>query len=112
MKRREVIIASVASDDLAVLLERSTMTHGFEAANRLDERLDSAISSLARLGDRGRLVPELRSAGITSYREVLVAPFRIIYRVEPSEIWVVAVVDRRRNLEELLFERVRGRVEL
>ncbi len=31
----------------------------------------------------------------------------MIFRVEPNQIWVVAVFDGRRNLEELLFERVR-----
>ena len=78
-----------------------------EAALELDDRIDAAIRSLDRTSERGRIVAELRSAGINAFRELVVEPFRVIYRVEDREVWVVAVFDHRRNLEELLFERVR-----
>jgi plasmid stabilization system protein ParE len=53
------------------------------------------------------VVPELRVHGITTYREIIVLPYRVIYRVEPGEVWVVAVLDHRRDLDALLQERVR-----
>jgi toxin ParE1/3/4 len=107
MKRRDVIIAASASEDMVAILEHSLERFGIHAARDLDHQLDAAIRSLDRFGTRRRIVPELRQAGIVDYREILVKPFRIIFRIEHSEVWVVAVLDGRRNVEEVLFERVR-----
>lgn len=53
--------------------------------------LDRATTSLSRLRDfpeSGRIVPEFPDL---PYREVLVAPYRIFYRVVDDVVWVVAV---------------------
>src|SRR5204862_18588 len=78
-----------------------------DAAHDLARRLDPAIASLATLSERGRVVPELRRHGIVAYRELVVGTFRVVYRVTPRVVRVVAIIDGRRDLDELLFERVR-----
>ena len=55
---------------------------------------------------RGRVVPELARFVIRSWRELLVKPYRIIYRVAEKEVYVLAVVDGRRELEDVLLERL------
>jgi len=81
---------------------------GIDAALALDDRLDLAIESLGELSHRGRVVPELRARGIAMYRELIVAPFyRIMYRVEDNEVWIVAVLDHRRDLDAVLQDRAR-----
>ncbi len=108
MKRRTVIVSSAASDDLAGLLDYVMATRDLAAATALDRRLDDALAALAHLPDRGRIVPELRARGISIYREVLRPPYRIVYRaVGAAEVWVLAVVDGRRDLAGLLFDRAR-----
>ncbi len=54
---------------------------------------------------RGKVVPELRWHGVTTYRQLIEKPWRIIYRVDGWRVWVHAVVDGRRSLEDLLLER-------
>lgn len=49
--------------------------------------------------------PTLRWNGITTYRELIVAPWRIVYRVDGALVLVVSVVDSRRRLEDLLLAR-------
>lgn len=56
--------------------------------------------------ERGRIVPELESYGITAYRELIVAPWRIIYQVRGNDVYVLAVVDGRRNVEDVLLDRL------
>jgi plasmid stabilization system protein ParE len=81
---------------------------GVEAALAVDDRLDEAIESLAELSNRGRVVPELRAHGTTTYRELVVTPYyRIVYRVEEREVWIIAVLDHRRDLDRLLRDRAR-----
>lgn len=107
MKRHRVVMSSSASDDVANLLGLALSTSTLEVAQALDRLVDAALRSLETLGQRGRTVPELRRRGITTYRELIRRPYRIIYRMASDEVWVLAVVDGRRDLEELLYERVR-----
>ncbi len=55
---------------------------------------------------RGRIVPELLKQGVSRYRELVIKPWRVIYRVEESRVFVVAVIDGRRNVEDVLLERL------
>jgi toxin ParE1/3/4 len=104
VKRRTVIVSSAASDDLAGLLDYVMATQDVAAAVALDRRLDDALATLAQVPDRGRVVPELRARGIGLYRELIRPPYRIVYRVTGAEVWVLAVVDGRRDLDGLLFD--------
>ena len=62
--------------------------------------------TLRTLPARGRVVPELADLEITAYLELSVPPYRIIYRTEKSKVFVHAVLDDRRDLRELLAERL------
>ena len=55
---------------------------------------------------QGRVVPELLSQGISLYREVVFAPWRVIYKIEGNKVFVVSVIDSRRNVEDLLLARL------
>jgi toxin ParE1/3/4 len=44
--------------------------------------------------------------GITSWRELVSKPYRIISRIERETVNVLAVLDGRRDLADLLFERL------
>jgi toxin ParE1/3/4 len=41
-----------------------------------------------------------------SWRELVVKPYRILYRVSSDTVTVLAVFDGRRDLEDLLLERL------
>jgi toxin ParE1/3/4 len=104
---RKVLRSDAAVDDLLGIVDSLFTDAGIDVALATEQRLDAAIESLDELSNRGRVVPELRVRGITIYREIAVLPYRIIYRVEPREVWVVAVLDHRRDLDALLHERAR-----
>ena len=63
-------------------------------------------SELKRHPERGRIVPELQSQGIFLYRELLVPPWRIIYRIKDTQVTVLTMLDGRRNVEDILLERL------
>jgi plasmid stabilization system protein ParE len=77
-------------------------------AEEIVERLVACGESLQLSPERGRRPPELRAIGDRSWREVPEAPWRLICRVTERRIEIHAVVDGRRDLEDVLLERILG----
>lgn len=55
---------------------------------------------------KGRVVPELLKEGITLYREVVTPPWRIIYKVGNDTVYIMAILDSRQNIEEILLQKL------
>ncbi len=76
-----------------------------EAALETLNKIKKACHSLNAYPKRCRIVPELKQYGITVYREAIVSNYRIQFRIEGKRVWVLAVLDSRRNLEDILLDR-------
>ena len=50
--------------------------------------------------------PELQEQGIVIYLELLVKPWRIVYRAENRSVYILAIIDSRRDAVDLLWERL------
>ena len=75
-------------------------------ARRLLARLKSRVATLEVAPQRGRVVPELAPFGIRTWRELVTRPYRVIYRIAGDTVNVSAIFDSRRDLQELLLERL------
>lgn len=69
-------------------------------------KLEAKAALLIKLPNRGRIVPELLHTGISQYRELISAPWRIVYRVESKQVLIMAVLDSRRDLQAVLLNRM------
>jgi addiction module RelE/StbE family toxin len=103
--RRRVLWARSARRDLDALVSYLADRSPQAALSTLDQ-LESRARSLATLADRGRVVPELGRVHIREYRELVVSPYRLLYRVQGPRVLVLAVLDSRRNLEDILLDRL------
>lgn len=75
-------------------------------AGNIFEKIKEAASSLTNFPERGRMVPELQDQGIFLYRELILAPWRIAYRVSDMKVYVLSVIDSRQNVEDILLKRL------
>jgi addiction module RelE/StbE family toxin len=75
-------------------------------AERILDKLEKRAQTLESTPVRGRVVPELAHFGIRNWRELIVKPYRIIYRIDEDTVNVLAVLDGRRDLQDLLLERL------
>jgi plasmid stabilization system protein ParE len=75
-------------------------------AHNLIAKLKARTDSLVRMPERGRVVPELAYFGIRTWRELVVRPYRRVYRIEGATVYVMAVLDGRRDLRDVLLGRL------
>jgi len=101
----EVVWADAAENDLKEIIAYIA-TDSPAAALKTLQKIKQKTSTLYTLPFRGRLVPELQAQGIDLYRELVIPPHRIIYRISETKILVLAVLDSRRNLEDILLRRM------
>ena len=76
------------------------------AVLRFVDRVDEAVTRLVSQPRLGRVVPELERHNIGRYRELVIAPWRLFYRIDPGQVYVLAVIDGRRNVEDILLRRL------
>jgi plasmid stabilization system protein ParE len=74
-------------------------------AERMVARFSRKAASLSTFPERGRIVPELERLGVVQYREVFIGPWRLLYEVRDQLVFIVAALDGRRDLADLLFDR-------
>ncbi len=107
-RTRRGIWAEAAVRDLEDIISFVAVDSPLDA-ERLLERLSAKARSLETSPDRGRIVPELLRFGMRTWRELVVRPYRLVYRVTGKTVIVLALFDGRRELEDILLERlVRG----
>ncbi len=104
----EIIWTDVAENDLKDIIEYIYIDNHKNALTVLKNVKQSA-SNLYTLPERGRIVPELQEQGILQYRELIIPPWRLIYRIDERKIYVLSVIDSRRNVEDVLLSRLVGR---
>jgi plasmid stabilization system protein ParE len=97
--------APVALQDLDEIIDYVASQDGTGAAASLFSKIKKRCGALSRHPARCRIVPELKSVGVTEYRELIVSPYRVFFRVYESEVGIVGVLDGRRDLEETLIRR-------
>jgi len=97
--------ASVAQRDLKQIIDHIAIDNPGNALQIL-KTIKQKTSNLYTLPERGRIVSELQDQGIHIYRELVVAPWRIIYRISDTTVFVLSVIDARRNVEDILLDRL------
>jgi len=97
--------AAVAARDLEGIIEFIAADDPV-AAGRVLDRIESRCAGLRQMPARGRVVPELAAFGIHTYRELVVSPWRVVYRLSGTRVHVLAVLDGRRNVEDVLLDRL------
>ena len=104
-KRYEVIWSNVAENDLKYIIEYIAADSPSNAF-RIFKNIKQTASNLYIFPERGRVVPELRDQGILQYRELIISPWRVIYRISEKIVYVLSVLDSRQNIEDILLKRL------
>jgi toxin ParE1/3/4 len=118
VKKNRIEFTAGAERDLVQLLEFIEEHDSAQRALYVMERLEALISTLTEDPDRGAVVRELSALGLREYRQVIWKPrltcrllgetYRVIYQLRSSTVYILLIVDGRRDLQTLLQQRLLG----
>jgi len=95
-RKRTITFAVSAVDDLeAIRAWYKDQQQIPEVGSRLIKEIISQVERLADFPESGRIVPEFN---IENLREIIFAPFRIVYRLDGKKIKIVRVWRSERML--------------
>ncbi len=106
MKKYEVVFDQDAEDDIFDIYVFVAVNESVERADRLFAALRRTCQRLRTLPLRGNIPTELYEIGVMEFRELHYKPYRIIYSLESTTVYVHCVLDGRRDIQTILQERL------
>ena len=104
-KTYTVNVSKSAQNDLREIIKYIATNNPMNAQNVLN-KIEAKINSLEQFPERGAYVPELLNHNIKDYRQLLEAPWRIIYKIDNDIVNILIIIDSRRNTQDILVEKL------
>ncbi len=101
-----VQLAKGAVHDLEELYDYIALHDTPAKADRILDKIEKKLSGLSESPERGSYPKELLVLGVREYREIFFKLYRIIYRVQKNRVYVLLIVDGRRDMQTLLQRRL------
>ncbi len=101
-----VLLTNDAARDLEALYDYIALQDAPQKADYVLDQIEKAFSRLSEFPERGAYPKKLVALGIREYREIFFKPYRIIYRIMDKDVYVLLIVDGRRDMQTLLQRRL------
>lgn len=108
-ERFHVELTQGAEDDLEAIHVYLAESRSPDDAEAILASFLEKIDTLERFPSRGNVPKELDALGIREFRQILLPPYRLIYRVAGSTAFLLVIADGRRDMQALLERRLLGR---
>lgn len=105
MKYR-VVLLSDAREDLFEIYNYVAINDSVNNAEKLIDNLENTCLKLSQFPHRGHIPPELDRIEVHDYLEIHYKPYRAIYQIIGTTVFVNCILDGRRDLSELLQKRL------
>lgn len=101
----DVVWSAAATADVEAVLVYIAQRNP-ERARELLGQLRKKIETLSQHPERGRLVPETMAIGLDIYRELILDPYRVVFRIRGMRVYIMGFFDGCRDLQDILFDRL------
>jgi toxin ParE1/3/4 len=103
--RYKVNLLPEAEDDLVDIYKYVAVNDSFDKAEKLFNDLYHTTLTLQDFPHRGHILHDFPCIDV-NYLELSHKPYRIIYQLFGDTVFVLCILDGRRNVQDLLKERV------
>ncbi|GAB3498865.1 type II toxin-antitoxin system RelE/ParE family toxin [Curvibacter fontanus] len=104
----EVLLTQGAEQDLESLYGYIAEFDSIASADHVLNQLLHVTQGLGLQPERGSYPKELLALGIKEYRQTFFKPYRVIYRINGSQVIIYLIVDGRRDMQTVLAHRLLG----
>ncbi len=105
MEKFEIIWTKSATFDLEDII-KYIKCDSKDKAKQIFYEIKAICDDLYYFPKRNRIVPELMNISIAKYREIIHKRWRIIYKIDDQKVYILALIDASRNLEDILLKRL------
>lgn len=105
MTIQQVIVSRLAKEDLREIITYYKSLSPNYVEKTISE-FEKNVLSLKDFPKSGRIVPELEKQGIENFRELIQGYYRIIYEINNDIVNVHAVIDGRRDFEDIIISKI------
>lgn len=102
----EIIWTKDASDDLYDIISFIKQNSGLSIAKNIYSKFKTKVDNLIIFPELGTVVPELKNIGINYIKQMVISPWKVYYKSDNNKIIILSIIDSRRNLEDILIEKL------
>ncbi|MEC9492568.1 type II toxin-antitoxin system RelE/ParE family toxin [Flexistipes sp.] len=95
-----------AAEDLNEIYRYISQNDSSENALYVIKEIEKIIRRLESFPERVTVPSELSEIGVNDFRELFFKPYRIIYKPDKENVYIMLIVDGRRSLQSLLERRL------
>jgi toxin ParE1/3/4 len=104
----DIIWSKDAGDELFEIISFIKYNTGKIAARNIYEKINNEIKKISKNAAGRRIAPLLLKLGKKDIHQFNINPWAVFYKAENSRIEIISIIDQRRNLEDILYQRLIG----
>ena len=102
----KVFLTADAVGDFEEIYEYIAQHDAPQKAEQVLASIEKTFKGLSESPERGAYPKDLLTLGIRDFRQIFFKPYRVIYRIMGDRVYVLLIVDGRRDMETLLQRRL------
>ena len=100
-----VVITKNAKLELIEIVDYISTRSSSNTGRKIYSEIKEKIKVLRSFPESGRIIPELEDVNILDYKEIIASPWRIIYEIKRGKLYILTIIDGRRNIEDILLKK-------
>ncbi|MCL2601633.1 MAG: type II toxin-antitoxin system RelE/ParE family toxin [Treponema sp.] len=104
--KTKIIWSEDAGNELLEIISYIKKNSGKINAKNIHKKIMDTVIDASDNAEGRRISPLLRDFGIIDIHQINVNPWAIYYRVENNTMKIISIIDTRRNLEEVLYQKM------
>ena len=89
-------------DEIIEYISKKNLIYSEKVMDKIYEQVGKLDLNPERCG----IVPELEKYGYLIYRQLIVDYWKIIFKIEGNIVYIMIVIDGRRNLEDIILKKI------
>ena len=104
--KHQVIWSQDAGNELIKIISYIKDNAGKITAEKIYKKILTEVKNASENAKGRRISPLLKSFGINNIHHLNIRPWIVYYKAENNIMEIISIIDSRRNLEEILYEKI------